>query len=138
MYASFARLGQDSGRSRSGYSPFPGNMNSLVLALGSYVPTLERTGGVIAEFVNPKYRDATKTAFKSSTRLECMMQDFPKELPSEAKVGFTMFDTWCSYSPVKNDAATARQKFESGNHPQSGTYIYIYIYIYVDTVCKAI
>lgn len=29
---------------------------------------------VIAEFVNPKYADASKTAFKSSTRLECMMQ----------------------------------------------------------------
>ena len=26
------------------------------------------------EFVNPKYADASKTAFKSSTRLECMMQ----------------------------------------------------------------
>jgi hypothetical protein len=33
-----------------------------------------RTGGVISEFVNPKYKDASKTAFKSSTRLECMMQ----------------------------------------------------------------
>lgn len=29
---------------------------------------------VIAEFVNPKYADASKTTFKSSTRLECMMQ----------------------------------------------------------------
>jgi hypothetical protein len=29
---------------------------------------------VISEFVNPKYKDASKTAFKSSTRLECMMQ----------------------------------------------------------------
>ena len=26
------------------------------------------------EFVNPKYTDGTKTAFKSPTRLECMMQ----------------------------------------------------------------
>ena len=26
------------------------------------------------EFVNPKYTDATRTAFKSPTRLECMMQ----------------------------------------------------------------
>ena len=34
-------------------------------------------------------RDATKTVFKSSTRLECMMQDFPKALPQGAKVGFT-------------------------------------------------
>ena len=26
------------------------------------------------EFVNPKYVDSSKTAFKSATRLECMMQ----------------------------------------------------------------
>eukprot|EP00933_Yihiella_yeosuensis_P017841 TRINITY_DN14838_c0_g1_i4.p1 TRINITY_DN14838_c0_g1~~TRINITY_DN14838_c0_g1_i4.p1 ORF type:complete len:216 (-),score=33.44 TRINITY_DN14838_c0_g1_i4:143-790(-) len=36
-------------------------------------------------------------------------------------LGFTMLDSWCAYSPVKNDPASARQKFESGNHPQSGT-----------------
>ena len=34
-------------------------------------------------------RDATKTVFKSSTRLECMMQDYPKALPQGAAVGFT-------------------------------------------------
>lgn len=45
-----------------------------MLKLSSYVPQLEATGGVISEFVNPKYKDASKTAFKSSTRLECMMQ----------------------------------------------------------------
>jgi len=105
----------------TGYSPFPGNMNSLVLAMDSYIPTLTRTQGIIAEFVNPKYADASKTKFKSSTRLECMMQDFPRELPPEAKVGFTMFDTWCTYSPVKNSPAEALKKFKSGNHPQSGT-----------------
>jgi len=105
----------------TGLSPFPGNMNSIVLAMDSYLPTLERTAGIIAEFVNPKYADASKTAFKSPTRLECMMQDFPKELPASAKVGFTMFDTWCSYSPVKNSPASALQKFKDGNHPQSGT-----------------
>jgi len=105
----------------TGWSPFPGNMNSLVLSMETYLPTLERTGGVIAEFVNPKYADQTKTKFKSSTRLECMMQDIPKEFPPGTKVGFTMFDQWCSYSPVKNDPKSARQKFESGNHPQSGT-----------------
>jgi UDP-sugar pyrophosphorylase len=43
-----------------------------------------------AEFINPKYADATKTKFKSSARLECMMQDYPKLLESCEKVGFTM------------------------------------------------
>ena len=63
---------------RAGWSPYPGNINQLVIKLSSYVPQLAATGGVISEFVNPKYKDASKTAFKSSTRLECMMQDYPK------------------------------------------------------------
>jgi hypothetical protein len=75
---------------RAGWSPFPGNINQLVLKLASYVPQLAATGGNISEFVNPKYKDASKTAFKSSTRLECMMQDYPKALPADAKVGFTV------------------------------------------------
>jgi UDP-sugar pyrophosphorylase len=74
----------------AGWSPFPGNINQLVLKLSSYVPQLAATGGNIIEFVNPKYKDASKTAFKSSTRLECMMQDYPKALPADAKVGFTV------------------------------------------------
>jgi len=58
-------------------------------------------GGTIGEFVNPKYKDATKTAFKSSTRLECMMQDYPQALPPDARVGFTVINqvgnaVWCS------------------------------------------
>lgn len=73
-----------------GWSPFPGNINQLVIKLSSYVPQLQATGGNISEFVNPKYKDATKTAFKSSTRLECMMQDYPKALPANARVGFTV------------------------------------------------
>lgn len=51
-----------------------GNINQLVLKLSTYTAELHRHGGVIAEFVNPKYTDASKTTFKSSTRLECMMQ----------------------------------------------------------------
>lgn len=38
----------------------------------------------------PRYADATRTKFKSSTRLECMMQDFPKTLTPDHKVGFTV------------------------------------------------
>ena len=38
-----------------------------------YVVTLEKSRGVIPEFVNPKYANAEKTVFKSPTRLECMM-----------------------------------------------------------------
>ena len=58
--------------------------------MDSYVKSLEETQGIIAEFVNPKYKDPSKTDFKSSTRLECMMQDYPKALPPSAAVGFTV------------------------------------------------
>jgi UDP-sugar pyrophosphorylase len=53
---------------------------------------LEETRGVVSEFVNPKYADASKTLFKSPTRLECMMQDYPVLLPPDAPVGFTQCD----------------------------------------------
>eukprot|EP01017_Pseudomicrothorax_dubius_P045185 TRINITY_DN7778_c0_g1_i3.p1 TRINITY_DN7778_c0_g1~~TRINITY_DN7778_c0_g1_i3.p1 ORF type:complete len:422 (+),score=149.67 TRINITY_DN7778_c0_g1_i3:49-1266(+) len=58
-----------------GFSLYPGNINTLVFSLKEYVPILNETQGLVAEFINPKYADATKTAFKSPTRLECMMQD---------------------------------------------------------------
>jgi UDP-sugar pyrophosphorylase len=77
---------------KTGYSPFPGNINCLVFDVSRYADTLESTKGVVSEFVNPKYADETKTAFKSPTRLECMMQDFPKLLPADALVGFTQLD----------------------------------------------
>ena len=54
----------------TGLSPFPGNINQLVFKLGSYCDTLTRTQGVLAEFVNPKYADASKDKFKKPTRLE--------------------------------------------------------------------
>ena len=69
---------------------FVGNINQLILKVDSYVKSLEETQGIIAEFVNPKYKDPSKTDFKSSTRLECMMQDYPKALPPSAAVGFTV------------------------------------------------
>lgn len=37
-----------------------------------------------------RYKDTSRTSFKSSTRLECMMQDYPKTLPPSARVGFTV------------------------------------------------
>jgi UDP-sugar pyrophosphorylase len=57
-----------------GFSPFPGNINQLIFAIPAYVDVLKRTGGLVPEFVNPKYADASKTRFKKPTRLECMMQ----------------------------------------------------------------
>ena len=57
----------------NGYSHFPGNTNTLVFKIPEYVENLTKTGGVIPEFVNPKYANAEKTEFKAPTRLECMM-----------------------------------------------------------------
>lgn len=55
-----------------------GNINQLLFRLEPYVKTLEKSHGIMGEFVNPKYADAAKTVFKKPTRLECMMQDYPK------------------------------------------------------------
>lgn len=102
------------------HSPFPGNINQLVMKLGSYCDELHRHGGVISEFVNPKYADETRTAFKKSTRLECMMQDFPKSLPPGSKVGFTTIKpAHAAYSPVKNSVSEAQAKAAGGNPQHS-------------------
>jgi len=104
-----------------GVSPFPGNINQLIVSLEEYKAQLAKTGGQIEEFVNPKYKDASKTAFKSPTRLECMMQDYPKSLDASACVGFTVFDNWVGYSPVKNSPADGVGKFEGGNPTHTAT-----------------
>ncbi|XP_024987087.1 UDP-sugar pyrophosphorylase-like [Cynara cardunculus var. scolymus] len=104
----------------TGYSPYPGNINQLILEVGPYIDELSKTGGAIKEFVNPKYKDSTKTAFKSSTRLECMMQDYPKTLPPSARVGFTVTDPWLAYAPVKNNPDDA-SKVPKGNPYHSAT-----------------
>ena len=59
---------------QTGLSPYPANINQLVMAMDSYTRVLQETAGVMEEFVNPKYTDPTKTKFKKPTRLECMMQ----------------------------------------------------------------
>ena len=91
----------------TGCSPYPGNTNQLIVALAPYAAALGASGGRMPEFVNPKYTDASRSAFKSPTRLECMMQDLPWVLPDGAKVGFTCLPA-SFYSPVKN-ARSARR-----------------------------
>jgi UDP-sugar pyrophosphorylase len=88
----------------TGYSPFPGNINQLLFQLDGYHKALERTKGIMPEFVNPKYKDESKTVFKKPTRLECMMQDFPTVLEGEdaKKVGYTSVPADLCFSPVKN------------------------------------
>lgn len=104
----------------TGYSPYPGNANNLVIALGAYAKTLRgEDQGVVLEFVNPKYKDETRTDFKKPTRLECMMQDIPKlfqkELGSNVSVGFTMLDRWFTFSPAKNSLESGIEAVEGGS-----------------------
>lgn len=103
----------------TGFSPFPGNINQLLFNLESYVGVLERTKGVMPEFVNPKYKDAEKSIFKKPTRLECMMQDFPTVLEGDetARVGFTSLSSELCFSPVKNATADGVALQAKGTHP---------------------
>ncbi|CAJ1441087.1 unnamed protein product [Effrenium voratum] len=94
----------------SGFSPYPGNINVLLFRIPQYAQCLEQTGGVVPEFINPKWADAEKTKFKSSTRLECLMQDFPRLCRPEDKVGMTQLDRWIAKTSVKNNLADARKK----------------------------
>lgn len=103
----------------TGFSPFPGNINQLLFNLESYVKVLDRTKGVMPEFVNPKYKDEEKTIFKKPTRLECMMQDFPTVLEGSMteKVGFTSLASELCFSPVKNATSDGVALQAKGTHP---------------------
>lgn len=52
--------------------------------------------------------------FQKPTRLECMMQDYPKLLPGDAKVGFCQFERWTSFSALKNSISAGRQNQAAG------------------------
>jgi UDP-sugar pyrophosphorylase len=105
----------------SGFSKFPGNINLLVVRLAPYLKVLESSGGVVAEFVNPKFSDGTRTSFKKPARLETLMQDLPKNFTSGEKVGVTVFDrTWC-FSACKNNLKDAAQKVLQHGPPESAS-----------------
>ena len=104
-----------------GFSKFPGNINLLIVRLAPYLKVLESSGGVVAEFVNPKFSDATRTSFKKPARLETLMQDLPKNFTSGEKVGVTVFDrVWC-FSACKNNLADAAQKVAQNGPPESAS-----------------
>jgi len=103
-----------------GFSMFPGNINVLVIQVASYVRILKETQGIIAEFVNPKYTDESKTAFKKPTRLETMMPDLPKLFGPDEKVGVSIFDRRWAFSANKNNIVDAASKQAAGGPPESG------------------
>ena len=105
----------------NGFSRFPGNINLLVVRLEPYLRVLESSGGVIAEFVNPKFSDASRTKFKKPARLETLMQDLPKSFVSGEKVGVTIFDrVWC-FSACKNNLVDAAAKVATNGPAESAS-----------------
>ena len=104
---------------KEGLSDFPGNTNVLIFQLDVYLNALDKTGGLIPEFVNPKYADSAKTKFKSPTRLECLMQDLPKLLTGGEKVGFTSYERWFCFSTCKNNLKDACAKLLKNLGPEA-------------------
>ena len=104
---------------KHGFSMFPGNINVLVIRMASYVRILGESQGIIAEFVNPKYADESRTTFTKPTRLETMMQDLPKSFGPDEKVGVSIFDRRWSFSANKNNIADAAARHMSGGPPES-------------------
>ncbi len=102
----------------NGFSTFPGNINTLVIAMAPYLEVLEASGGVIAEFVNPKYADAERTRFAKPARLETMMQDLPRLFTRGQRVGVTVMDRVWSFSADKNNLDSARAKIAAGIAPE--------------------
>jgi len=85
-----------------------------------YAKELDKFRGVISEFVNPKYADEAKMKFNDPTRLECMMQDYPKLLDPSVPVGFSEFERWTSFSAVKNNIKDAVGKQKQTGAAESG------------------
>ncbi|CAL1127632.1 unnamed protein product, partial [Cladocopium goreaui] len=94
----------------TGFSPYPGNINVLVFRVPEMAERLAATGGIVPEFVNPKWADAEKSKFKSPTRLESLMQDFPRLCKKEDQLGFTQLERRMSFTCVKNNLADAAKK----------------------------
>jgi UDP-sugar pyrophosphorylase len=104
-----------------GFSRFPGNINLLVIRMQPYLRVLETSQGIVAEFVNPKFSDASRTQFKKPARLETMMQDLPKLFTSGERVGVTIFDRhWC-FSACKNALPEAAQNAARNGPPESAS-----------------
>ncbi|KPA76253.1 UDP-sugar pyrophosphorylase (USP) [Leptomonas pyrrhocoris] len=121
IFAEVARTltaeGGDVASHKSEYSPFPGNINTLVYSLPSYAEVLRKSHGTVPEFINPKYSDATRRHFKKPARIESLMQDIALLFrEDEYRVGGTIFERF-SYQPVKNSLEGAAALVEQGNAP---------------------
>eukprot|EP00967_Tisochrysis_lutea_P072521 scaffold96707_cov33-Tisochrysis_lutea.AAC.2 len=114
-------VGGDENDEETGFSKFPGNINEFVIHMDSYLEVLSTTQGHVDEFINPKFNDATRSTFKSPTRLECMMQDFAKTMLPHHRVGWTEYPLEFGYFPCKNDIVTAAKLSAQGVPPHSAS-----------------
>ncbi|KAG5481885.1 hypothetical protein LSCM4_06964 [Leishmania orientalis] len=109
--------GGDEASASTGFSPFPGSINTLVLKLSSYADRLQESHGRVPEFINPKYCDETRRSFKKPARIESLMQDVALLFcEDDYRVGGTVFERF-SYQPVKNSLEGAATLVAQGNSP---------------------
>ena len=115
----------------NGFSPFPGNTNTLVLNLRTYVSVLEKTHGALPEYVAPKYAPGSgRNAFISPTRLECGMEDISQLMPDPSKVGAIVFSEQFFFNPVKANRKDAAAKIAAGLPPWSALHSEAQLYGY--------
>jgi hypothetical protein len=94
---------------KTGFSSFPGSTNQFVFNLERYLDNLERTTGIMPEFV-VKHKINPDQA-----HLECRMQDFSTILSGRdaLKVGYTCVPSDYCFSPVDTtaeDGSTMQRK----------------------------
>lgn len=103
-----------------GHSALPGNTNTLVFNFPAYVEALEKTGGIMPEFINPKWKDANQTQFRSPPRIESMMQDMARFVTGN--VSYITFPRWVCFAPAKNNTAEAKEiQKNTGNASSPGS-----------------
>lgn len=97
----------------TGFSPFPGSTNQFVFKLDRYLATLERTNGIMPEFVAKAEND-------TSAHLECRMQDISSVLSGRdaLKVGYTCVPTEHCFSPVDTTAENGSIRQRTGLSPR--------------------
>jgi len=101
-----------------GWSYYQTNINGICLNLSDYHDNLNKTQGLVAEFINPKYEDETKTKFKSAARLETKMPDYPRLLESHDRFGITKIERLFSFTTCKNDPKEGSNKYKKGIPPE--------------------
>lgn len=97
-----------------GWSYYQTNINGICLSLPEYHENLCKTQGLVAEFINPKYEDESKTKFKSAARLETKLPDYPRLLENHDRMGITKIERPFSFTTCKNDPKEASVKWKKG------------------------